>query len=150
MISGRTTPRRVLYVVNEDFAFLLNRLPMARAARDAGFEVHVATNVNKGAEAIYGYAPEEVLGKSSDLLIPADATGESRGLRGRSVAGGRSVIASAGVELWFHPLGRRFSAIRTACRARRSEGRFSPRLRIPISFITRASGRGRAAWDSCI
>ena len=34
--------RRILYVVNEDFAFLLNRLPMARAARDAGFEVHVA------------------------------------------------------------------------------------------------------------
>jgi glycosyltransferase involved in cell wall biosynthesis len=42
----------VLYVVNEDFAFLLNRLPMARAARDAGFDVHVATNVNNGASAI--------------------------------------------------------------------------------------------------
>lgn len=50
---ARTAPRRrLLYVVNEDFAFLLNRLPMARAAREAGFEVHVATNVNKGAEAI--------------------------------------------------------------------------------------------------
>ncbi|MDB5875976.1 MAG: group 1 glycosyl transferase [Ramlibacter sp.] len=46
------TPRRLLYVANEDFAFLLNRLPMARAARQAGFEVHVATRVNKGAEAI--------------------------------------------------------------------------------------------------
>ena len=45
-------PRRLLYFANEDFAFLLNRLPMARAARDAGFEVHVATRVNKGAEAI--------------------------------------------------------------------------------------------------
>lgn len=45
-------PRRLLYVVSEDFAFLLNRLPMARAARRAGFEVHVATNVDKGAEAI--------------------------------------------------------------------------------------------------
>ncbi|WP_454622362.1 glycosyltransferase family 4 protein [Bradyrhizobium cenepequi] len=44
--------RRILYLVNEDFAFLLNRLPMARAARDAGFEVHVATNVNNGADAI--------------------------------------------------------------------------------------------------
>jgi glycosyltransferase involved in cell wall biosynthesis len=41
-------PQRLLYVVNEDYAFLLNRLPMARAARDAGFEVHVATNVNNG------------------------------------------------------------------------------------------------------
>jgi glycosyltransferase involved in cell wall biosynthesis len=45
-------PRRLLYVVNEDFAFLLNRLPMARAAREAGFEVHVATRVDKGADAI--------------------------------------------------------------------------------------------------
>jgi glycosyltransferase involved in cell wall biosynthesis len=45
-------PRRLLYVANEDFAFLLNRLPMARAAREAGFEVHVATRVNKGAQAI--------------------------------------------------------------------------------------------------
>jgi glycosyltransferase involved in cell wall biosynthesis len=45
-------PRRLLYVVNEDWAFLLNRLPMARAARRAGFEVHVATRVNDGARAI--------------------------------------------------------------------------------------------------
>jgi glycosyltransferase involved in cell wall biosynthesis len=45
-------PRRLLYVVNEDFAFLLNRLPMARAARKAGYEVHVATHVNNGADAI--------------------------------------------------------------------------------------------------
>src|ERR1700742_1829981 len=45
-------PRRLLYVVNEDWAFLLNRLPMARAARKAGFEVHVATRVNNGARAI--------------------------------------------------------------------------------------------------
>src|SRR5579871_5794326 len=45
-------PRRLLYVANEDFAFLLNRLPMARAARAAGFEVHVATRVNKDGHAI--------------------------------------------------------------------------------------------------
>ncbi len=47
-----TSPRRLLYVVNEDWAFLLNRLPMARAAQRAGYEVHVATRVNQGAEAI--------------------------------------------------------------------------------------------------
>src|SRR5215813_14014619 len=52
MTPPSTSLRRVLYVVNEDFAFLLNRLPMARAARDAGFEVHVATNVSTGAAAI--------------------------------------------------------------------------------------------------
>ncbi|SHN82343.1 glycosyltransferase family 4 protein [Bradyrhizobium erythrophlei] len=53
MTLADTKPsRRLLYVVNEDWAFLLNRLPMARAARKAGFEVHVATRVNEGAEAI--------------------------------------------------------------------------------------------------
>ncbi len=43
---------RLLYVVSEDWYFLSHRLPMARAARDAGFEVHVATNVQNGAAAI--------------------------------------------------------------------------------------------------
>jgi glycosyltransferase involved in cell wall biosynthesis len=43
---------RLLYVVTEDWAFLSHRLPMARAARDAGFEVHVATRVKDGAAAI--------------------------------------------------------------------------------------------------
>lgn len=45
-------PLRLLYVVSEDWYFLSHRLPMARAARDAGFEVHVATNVADGAAAI--------------------------------------------------------------------------------------------------
>src|SRR3984885_5639275 len=45
-------PRRLLYGVNEDWAFLLNRLPMARAAQRAGYEVHVATRVNDGVGAI--------------------------------------------------------------------------------------------------
>ena len=53
MASADTKPpRRLLYVVNEDWAFLLNRLPMARAAQKAGFEVHVATRVYDGARAI--------------------------------------------------------------------------------------------------
>jgi glycosyltransferase involved in cell wall biosynthesis len=43
---------RLLYVVVEDWAFISNRLPMARAARDAGFEVHVATRVGKDAAAL--------------------------------------------------------------------------------------------------
>jgi glycosyltransferase involved in cell wall biosynthesis len=43
---------RLLYVVTEDWAFLSHRLPMARAARDAGFEIHVATRVSSGAAAI--------------------------------------------------------------------------------------------------
>jgi glycosyltransferase involved in cell wall biosynthesis len=42
--DGRAA-RRLLYVVSEDWYFLMHRLPMARAARDAGFEVHVATHV---------------------------------------------------------------------------------------------------------
>jgi glycosyltransferase involved in cell wall biosynthesis len=50
--SGATRASRLLYVVTEDWAFLSHRLPMARAARKAGFEVHVATRVNEGAAAI--------------------------------------------------------------------------------------------------
>ena len=46
------SPPRLLYVVTEDWAFLSHRLPMARAAREAGFEVHVATRVGDGAPAI--------------------------------------------------------------------------------------------------
>ncbi len=42
----------ILYVVSEDWAFLSHRLPMARAAREAGFTVHVATRVGTDAEAI--------------------------------------------------------------------------------------------------
>jgi len=38
-------PRKILYIINEDYAFLSNCQPMARVARDNGFEVHVATNV---------------------------------------------------------------------------------------------------------
>jgi glycosyltransferase involved in cell wall biosynthesis len=51
--SGSSPPKsRLLYVVTEDWAFLSHRLPMARAAREAGFEVHVATRVSNGAATI--------------------------------------------------------------------------------------------------
>jgi glycosyltransferase involved in cell wall biosynthesis len=43
---------RLLYVVTEDWYFLSHRLPMARAARAAGYEVHVATRLDKGRAAI--------------------------------------------------------------------------------------------------
>lgn len=42
-----SSARRLVYLVSEDWYFLSHRLPMARAARDAGFEVHVATHLNK-------------------------------------------------------------------------------------------------------
>lgn len=49
---ARGRPPRLLYVVTEDWYFLSHRLPMARAAQAAGFQVHVATNVADGAAAI--------------------------------------------------------------------------------------------------
>jgi len=49
-VKGR--PGTILYVVSEDWALLSHRLPMARAARNAGFEVHVATQVGADGEAI--------------------------------------------------------------------------------------------------
>ena len=43
---------RLLYLVSEDWYFLSHRLPMARAAREAGYDVHVATRVVDGGVAI--------------------------------------------------------------------------------------------------
>src|ERR1700682_4831331 len=52
-MDARTRPApRLLYVVTEDWYFMSHRLPMARAARDAGFEVHVATRVDRHGTAI--------------------------------------------------------------------------------------------------
>jgi glycosyltransferase involved in cell wall biosynthesis len=45
---------RILYVVTEDWYFLSHRLPMARAAKEAGYEVHVATRIKDGEAAIKG------------------------------------------------------------------------------------------------
>src|SRR5262249_37659182 len=43
---------RLIYLVTEDCYVVSHRLPMARAARDAGFEVHVATRVARHGAAI--------------------------------------------------------------------------------------------------
>jgi PAS domain S-box-containing protein len=43
---------------------------------------------NSGAQALHGYDAEEVLGSSGEVLIPPDATLESRGLRERILTGG--------------------------------------------------------------
>lgn len=51
--SAEAPPARILYLVTEDWYFLSHRLPAARAARDAGYIVHVATRVaNDGAAII--------------------------------------------------------------------------------------------------
>ena len=55
-LAADIPPRRdkpvLLYLVSEDWYFLSHRLPMARAAREAGYEVHVATRVVDGGAAI--------------------------------------------------------------------------------------------------
>ena len=43
---------RLVFLVTEDWAFWRHRLPMARAARDAGFEVHLITRALDRADAI--------------------------------------------------------------------------------------------------
>jgi glycosyltransferase involved in cell wall biosynthesis len=45
---------KLVYLVTEDWYFVSHRLPMARAAARAGYEVHVATRVGKHAAAIEG------------------------------------------------------------------------------------------------
>ena len=39
--------KKILYLVSEDWYFVSHRLPMARAAKRAGYEVHVATRVDE-------------------------------------------------------------------------------------------------------
>ena len=75
---------RLLYVVTEDWYFLSHRLPMARAARDAGYEVHVATRIKDGKAAIEkeGFVPH-ALSWSRGSLSPLGslaAIGELRRL----------------------------------------------------------------------
>jgi PAS domain S-box-containing protein len=64
---------------------------IVRSSYDAIISVDADLRIaswNSGAEALYGYDAEEVLGRSGDVLIPPDATIESRGLRERMVTGG--------------------------------------------------------------
>jgi glycosyltransferase involved in cell wall biosynthesis len=51
--DARAVPR-IIYVATEDWSFLSHGLAMARAARAAGFEVHVAANVTEDAATIRG------------------------------------------------------------------------------------------------
>jgi len=64
------TPR-ILYLVTEDWYFLSHRLPMARAAKEAGYEVHVATKLTQGRDAIIreGFIPH-ALGWSRGSVSP--------------------------------------------------------------------------------
>lgn len=55
MAYDQTTPPKqpvLVYLVTEDWYFLSHRLPMAREAKRAGYDVHVVTHVNKGGGAI--------------------------------------------------------------------------------------------------
>jgi glycosyltransferase involved in cell wall biosynthesis len=45
--AGRVVRPRLVYLVTEDWYFLSHRLPMALAAKHAGYDVHVATRVDK-------------------------------------------------------------------------------------------------------
>jgi len=60
---------RILYVVTEDWYFLSHRLPMARAAREAGYDVHVATRLNNGKAAIEaeGFTPHALSWRRGSL-----------------------------------------------------------------------------------
>ncbi|HZK90067.1 MAG TPA: glycosyltransferase family 4 protein [Stellaceae bacterium] len=51
-MADRTLPPKLLFLVTEDWYFCSHRLPVARAARDAGFAVGVATRVREHGAAI--------------------------------------------------------------------------------------------------
>ncbi|MGK2923647.1 MAG: glycosyltransferase family 4 protein, partial [Methyloceanibacter sp.] len=64
------TPR-ILYVVTEDWYFLSHRLPMARAAKAAGFEVHVAARIKDGLAGIEaeGFVPHPLAWSRGSLSL---------------------------------------------------------------------------------
>jgi glycosyltransferase involved in cell wall biosynthesis len=57
--SGALDRKRLLFVVTEDWYFVSHRLPIARAALDAGYEVFVATRLGEKADIIAreGFTP---------------------------------------------------------------------------------------------
>jgi glycosyltransferase involved in cell wall biosynthesis len=63
--------RRILYVVTEDWYFLSHRLPMARTAKAAGYEVHVATRLKDGGAAIEkeGFVPHALAWSRGSLSL---------------------------------------------------------------------------------
>jgi len=62
---------KLIYLVTEDWYFLSHRLPMARAAKAAGFEVAVACRVGQGAERIRaeGFAVHPLKWRRSDNSV---------------------------------------------------------------------------------
>jgi len=73
---------RILYVVTEDWYFLSHRLPVARAAKAAGYEVHVATRIKDGRARIEeeGFTPH-ALSWSRGSLSPVGSFSATRELR---------------------------------------------------------------------
>jgi glycosyltransferase involved in cell wall biosynthesis len=51
--------QKIIYLVSEDWYFVSHRLPMARSAKAAGFEVHVVTNV--------GYCSNQIVNEGFQL-----------------------------------------------------------------------------------
>lgn len=66
---------RLLYVVNESFFFYSHRMPIARAARDAGFDVHVAAP-DDHVWAASGFSPQALEDEGFTFhAIPLDRRG---------------------------------------------------------------------------
>src|SRR5262249_11636348 len=65
----RGAPPRLIFLVTEDWYFMSHRLPMARAARDAGFDVHVATRIDRHGAAIAaeGFFPHPISWRRGSL-----------------------------------------------------------------------------------
>ncbi len=71
---GTVKPKKpkVLFLITEDWYFWSHRLPLARAARDAGFQVIVATRINKHGSLIqkegFKLLPIKLLRRSKNLF----------------------------------------------------------------------------------
>jgi glycosyltransferase involved in cell wall biosynthesis len=55
VVGGKQSLRKLLFIVNVDWFFLSHRLPIALAAIDAGYEVHIATGFTDHIKQIQSY-----------------------------------------------------------------------------------------------
>jgi two-component system, cell cycle sensor histidine kinase and response regulator CckA len=86
-ISRDITDRKELERKNQQLATLVESSDEAIVGIDLN---HTITAWNKGAEQLYGYAAEEIIGSSTSLLIPSDLNDEAELMR-QQVMQGRNV-----------------------------------------------------------
>jgi glycosyltransferase involved in cell wall biosynthesis len=90
---------KLVYLVTEDWYFLSHRLPMARAAAAAGFEVHVITRVGEGAQQIEaeGFRLHPINWRRQDASLAHNLTA-TKEIRARLLGIGADIVHNVALK----------------------------------------------------